>query len=83
MRRNIKFILVLSFSWMFVLLYYFQGPGNKVKTKIKFPKHCIIIPLDIPNMWKPWEKALSSSFELSGNMIMKTKTDLNRISKLL
>ncbi|CAO1361295.1 unnamed protein product [Diamesa hyperborea] len=29
MRRNIKIILIFSVSWMFVLLYYFQGPGNK------------------------------------------------------
>jgi hypothetical protein len=31
MRRNVKYILVFSISWMFVLLYYLQGSGNKVR----------------------------------------------------
>lgn len=31
MRRNVKFILVFSISWMFVLLYFLQGSGKVTK----------------------------------------------------
>lgn len=31
MRRNLKFVVLLSVSWMFVMLYYFQASNTKVR----------------------------------------------------
>lgn len=33
MRRNVKFLLLLSISWMFIMVYYFQSNNAKVNIK--------------------------------------------------
>lgn len=37
MRRNLKFVILLSISWMFVMFYYFQSGTTKVSfSKLSF-----------------------------------------------
>lgn len=34
MRRNLKLVLILSVSWMFLMLYYFQSGNPKVSAEM-------------------------------------------------